>query len=176
VTQENNRESNTCLTQSGERVSQGLHGVRERARSNKQERFTALLHHVTIELLRESFYALKRKAAPGVDGVTWKEYAIGLEDRLTDYRLKPVESFATESRFAAEAAWKGSRLRAGLRRGGRGNFETLIVFVPPLILNVLFDRLLVHRAHARAEVAPRPQVLAPVFPPQLRELLLQFSG
>jgi RNA-directed DNA polymerase len=49
VTKENNMESNTCLTQSGERVSQGLHGVRERARSNQQERFTALLHHVTIE-------------------------------------------------------------------------------------------------------------------------------
>ncbi len=58
-------------TQSGERVSQGFDGVRERARKNKQERFTALLHHVTPGLLRESFYALKRNAAPGVDGVTW---------------------------------------------------------------------------------------------------------
>jgi len=43
-----------------------------------------LLHHVTTEALRESSYALKRKAAPGVDGVTWKEYATGLEDRLKD--------------------------------------------------------------------------------------------
>ena len=77
-------ESNTGLTQSREKVSQGLRGVRERARKNKQERFTALLHHVTPNLLRESFYALKRKAAPGVDGVTWQEYAIGLEDRLRD--------------------------------------------------------------------------------------------
>jgi RNA-directed DNA polymerase len=84
VTKENIVESNTRPTQSGERVSQGLHGVRERARRNKQERFTALLHHVTPGLLRESFYALKRKAAPGVDGVTWKEYATGLEDRLQD--------------------------------------------------------------------------------------------
>jgi len=84
VTKENIVESSTRPTQSGERVSQGLHGVRERARRNKQERFTALLHHVTPELLRESFYALKRKAAPGVDGVTWKEYATGLEDRLKD--------------------------------------------------------------------------------------------
>jgi group II intron reverse transcriptase/maturase len=65
-------------------VSQGLNGVRERARKNKQERFTALLHHVTPDLLRESFYGLKRKAAPGVDGVTWKEYETGLEDRLSD--------------------------------------------------------------------------------------------
>jgi hypothetical protein len=37
-------------------------------------RFTALLHHLTVGLLRDSFYALKRKAAPGVDGVTWQEY------------------------------------------------------------------------------------------------------
>jgi group II intron reverse transcriptase/maturase len=58
--------------------------VRERARKNKQERFTALLHHVTVGLLRESFYGLKRKAAPGIDGVTWKEYETGLEDRLND--------------------------------------------------------------------------------------------
>jgi hypothetical protein len=58
--------------------------VRERARKNKQERFTALLHHVSVGLLRDSFYGLKRKAAPGVDGVTWKEYETGLEDRLND--------------------------------------------------------------------------------------------
>lgn len=77
-------EPNNQPTQSGERVSQGLNGVRERARKNKQERFTALLHHVTVELLRESYYGLKRKAAPGVDGVTWKEYETGLEDRLKD--------------------------------------------------------------------------------------------
>lgn len=77
-------ESNTRPTQSGERVSQGLQGVREKARKSKQERFTALLHHVTPELLRESFQALKRKAAPGVEGVTWNEYATGLEDRLKD--------------------------------------------------------------------------------------------
>ena len=77
-------ESNTQPTQSGERVTQGLQGVRERARRNKQERFTALLHHVTPALLRESYYGLKRKAAPGVDGMTWKEYETGLEDRLQD--------------------------------------------------------------------------------------------
>ena len=45
-------------------------------------KFTALLHHLTVDLLRESFYSLKRKAAPGVDGVTWQEYEDGLEDRL----------------------------------------------------------------------------------------------
>ncbi len=80
---------NTCLpntlpTQSGARVSQGLAGVRRVAQEQPGTKFTALLHHLTVDLLRESFYARKRKAAPGVDGVTWWEYATGLEDRLID--------------------------------------------------------------------------------------------
>jgi RNA-directed DNA polymerase len=81
---ENVRQPNTSPTQSGERVSQGLAGVRKAAGNNKEMKFTALLHHLTVDLLRESFYSLKRKAAPGVDGVTWQEYEDGLEDRLTD--------------------------------------------------------------------------------------------
>jgi group II intron reverse transcriptase/maturase len=83
-TKENHAKSGTSPTQRGERVSQGLGGVRQAARERKQERFTALLHHLTIELLRESYYALKRNAAPGVDGVKWSEYEDGLEGRLQD--------------------------------------------------------------------------------------------
>jgi RNA-directed DNA polymerase len=81
---ENAPQPHTHLTQSGERVSQGLAGVRKAARGNKEMKFTALLHHLTVGLLRESFYSLKRKAAPGVDGVTWQEYEPALEDRLVD--------------------------------------------------------------------------------------------
>jgi RNA-directed DNA polymerase len=81
---ENARQPNTYPTQGGKGVSQGLAGVRKAAKENKEMKFTALLHHLTIELLRESFYSLKRKAAPGVDGVTWQEYEPGLEDRLVD--------------------------------------------------------------------------------------------
>src|SRR6201997_2882074 len=81
---ENARQSGTHPTQSGARVSQGLAGVRKAAREHKEMKFTALLHHLTADLLRESFYSLKRKAAPGVDGVTWQEYESGLEDRLVD--------------------------------------------------------------------------------------------
>jgi RNA-directed DNA polymerase len=81
---ENIGPSHTSPTQSGERVSQGRGGVRQAAKERKQERFTALLHHLTINLLRDSFYALKRQAAPGVDGVTWQEYETGLEGRLAD--------------------------------------------------------------------------------------------
>jgi RNA-directed DNA polymerase len=67
-----------------ENVLTGLQRVRRTAKEKKQERFTTLLHHVTVDLLRDSFLSLKRKAAPGVDGVTWKEYEEGLGDRLVD--------------------------------------------------------------------------------------------
>src|SRR5881227_577557 len=83
-TKENIVQSHMRPTQSGQRVSQGLHGVRQAARKRKQERFTALLHHLNVGLLRDSFYALKRQASPGIDGMRWQEYEPGLEDRLTD--------------------------------------------------------------------------------------------
>jgi group II intron reverse transcriptase/maturase len=54
------------------------------ARRDRRARFTALLHHVTVERLQEGFFALKQEAAPGVDGITWEQYDIGLEDRLRD--------------------------------------------------------------------------------------------
>jgi group II intron reverse transcriptase/maturase len=81
---ENPPPPHTHPTQSGVRVSQGLAGVRKVAKENKEAKFTALLHHLTVDLLRESFYALKRKAAPGVDGLRWQEYETGLEGRLAD--------------------------------------------------------------------------------------------
>ena len=83
-TKENIVQSHMHPTQSGKRMSQGLHGVRKAARKGKQERFTALLHHLNVGFLRDSFYALKRQASPGVDGVRWQEYESGLEDRLVD--------------------------------------------------------------------------------------------
>jgi group II intron reverse transcriptase/maturase len=81
-------------------VSPGLERVRQAARQRKKEKFTALLHHVTVDLLRDAFLALKRRAAPGVDGVTWQDYEAGLEDKLQSlhrrvqrgtYRALPVK-------------------------------------------------------------------------------------
>jgi len=69
-------------------VSQGLDRVRNAVRRRKKEKFTALLHHVTVDLLRESFLALKRRAAPGVDGVTWEDYEAGLEGNLQDLHAR----------------------------------------------------------------------------------------
>jgi group II intron reverse transcriptase/maturase len=95
---ENIAQSHTRPTQSGVGVSQGLSGVRQRAKERKPEKFTALLHHLTVDLLRESYFALQRRAAPGIDGETWQQYGTGLEDRWIDlhsrvhrgaYRAKP---------------------------------------------------------------------------------------
>ena len=81
---ENIDQSRMLLTQSGEGMSQRLDGVRKAAKGRRQEQLTALLHHLDVDLLRDSFYALKRQASPGVDGVRWQEYESGLEDRLVD--------------------------------------------------------------------------------------------
>ena len=77
-------QQSTHRSQNRARVTQALDRVRRAARLKKKERFTALLHHVNVDTLRAAFYALKRKAAPGVDGVTWQDYESGLELRLTD--------------------------------------------------------------------------------------------
>jgi RNA-directed DNA polymerase len=74
----------THRTQTRERVTHALARVRQAARQRKGEKFTALLHHVNTDTLRLSFYALKRKAAPGVDGVRWQDYEADLEPRLAD--------------------------------------------------------------------------------------------
>jgi retron-type reverse transcriptase len=73
---------NQCRMQKRESWQSRLAHVREAAKKDKKSKFTALLHHVTVDLLRDSYYALKRGAAPGVDGVTWQEYGKGLEKRL----------------------------------------------------------------------------------------------
>jgi RNA-directed DNA polymerase len=79
-TKEHARPSHTPPTQRGARVSQGL----ARARERRQEPYTALLYHLTVDRLRDSFYELKRPVAPGVDGVTWQADETGLDDRLAD--------------------------------------------------------------------------------------------
>jgi group II intron reverse transcriptase/maturase len=82
-TKENIEQPTPPRTQSRSSESRGLLGVREVARKDKRARFTALLHHVTVTRLQESFYALKREAAPGVDGTTWREYETDLVARVT---------------------------------------------------------------------------------------------
>ena len=80
----NANEQSTHRTQGRERVSQALDRVRKAARLRRKEKFTALLHHINTDLLREAFFALKRDAAPGVDGLTWRAYEADLDRHLTD--------------------------------------------------------------------------------------------
>jgi group II intron reverse transcriptase/maturase len=61
-----------------------LERIRQAARQRPKEQFTALLHHISIELLRLAFFALKRDAAAGVDGLTWQDYEADLERKLED--------------------------------------------------------------------------------------------
>jgi group II intron reverse transcriptase/maturase len=74
----------TRQAQEWESVSQALARIRQAAKTRKQERFTSLLHHVNVDLLRLSFFALKKDAAPGVDGLAWRDYETNLEDNLED--------------------------------------------------------------------------------------------
>lgn len=69
-------------------VSQALDRVRQAARRGKKERFTALLHHLSPDLLRAAFFALKRDAAPGVDGLTWRAYEADLDRRIGDLHAR----------------------------------------------------------------------------------------
>ena len=80
----NTEQTATCRTQSRAGVSIGLQGVREAARRDRRARFTSLLHHVSVPLLRASFFSLQRDAAPGVDGRTWREYEVDMESQLRD--------------------------------------------------------------------------------------------
>src|SRR5271163_2956720 len=83
-TKGNAGQQSTRRAQDRESVTQALDRVRHAARQRKKERFTALFHHITAELLRLSFFALKRDAAPGVDGVTWQDYEADLDRKIED--------------------------------------------------------------------------------------------
>jgi RNA-directed DNA polymerase len=85
-TKRNADQQSTLRTQGRAGVTHALERVRQAARQRKKERFTALLHHIDVDMLRAAFLALRRKAAPGVDGVTWQDYEATLEPRLAALR------------------------------------------------------------------------------------------
>lgn len=78
----------TVRTQSREAVKQAQSRIRRAVDRNQQEKLTALLHHVTVDMLRWSFFRLKKKAAAGVDGVTWAAYEVDLENNLSDLHVR----------------------------------------------------------------------------------------
>jgi RNA-directed DNA polymerase len=103
LTKENADQQNTLRTQRRtESVPSALDRVRQLAARNKKERFSALLHHVTVERLRNAFLAISRNAAPGTDGVKWEHYEPDLERNLEDLhaRVQRGAYRATPSRRA----------------------------------------------------------------------------
>jgi len=83
-TKGNAGQQSTRRAQSRVSVSQALERIRQAARVRKKEKFTALLHHISIDLLEQVFFELKEDAAPGVDGLTWRTYEADLDRNLTD--------------------------------------------------------------------------------------------
>jgi RNA-directed DNA polymerase len=95
-----NADQQSKWTQSRVGVSQALDPIRKVARERKKKRFTALFHHINIDLLEEAFYELKENAAPGLDRLTWNNYEIELERNLEDLhdRVHPRAYRALPSR------------------------------------------------------------------------------
>src|SRR5215472_9231947 len=83
-TKGNADQQSTCRAQSRVSVSQARDRIRKVAKERKKERFTALFHHISTDLLEEAFYELKENAAPGVDRLTWTAYEADLERKLED--------------------------------------------------------------------------------------------
>src|SRR5881392_4121941 len=87
-TKGNASQQSTRRAQDRESVSQALERIRQVARQRKKERFTSLFHHISVELLRVVFFALKRDAAPGVDGLTWQDYEADLDRKIEDLHAR----------------------------------------------------------------------------------------
>ena len=81
-------QQSTRRAQDRESVSQALDRIRQVASQRPKERFTTLYHHLTVPMLRMAFLALKRDAAPGVDGLTWRAYEADLDRRIEDLHAR----------------------------------------------------------------------------------------
>ena len=129
-------------------VSQALDRIRKAAKEKKKERFTALLHHISPEMLRTAFFALKRDAAAGVDGQRWQDYEADLDRRIENLHERSqtggVSSAAIPAAVHSEAGWPpapagGRRARRqdcpkgdgrGAERDLRAGFSRVLVRVP----------------------------------------------
>ena len=109
LTKENTRQPNPCRTPSRESGPSRLERVREAAKKDGKLKFTALLHHVSIDLLRTSYHSLKKQAAPGVDGV---------------YRAQPSRRVWIQKPMAANGHWGSRRWRTRSSSTRWGRFST----------------------------------------------------
>ena len=125
-TKGNADQQSTHRTQSRARVTQALGRVRQAARQGKKLRFTALLHHIGAPMLQTAFFALKRDAAPGVDGLTWRTCEADLDRRIEDlhervhggaYRAQPSRRRYIPKPMDASARSRSPRWRTRSSNG-----------------------------------------------------------
>jgi RNA-directed DNA polymerase len=149
----NTNERCTTRTPSRTRVLQGLERVRERAKAHRKERFTALLHHVDVDLLNRAYFWLKKEAAPGIDGMTWEEYGKELEVRLNDlhsrvhrgaYRAQPsrrqfIPKPDGKQRPIYEADFKGFSYGFRPKRGQHQALDALATGIIRTPVNWIID-------------------------------------
>ena len=94
-------QDDTTRMQGRKRVNSALERIRQAAERDRKVKFTSLLHHIySVDMLREAYFSLKRDAAPGIDGQSWRDYGEDLEEHLRDlsgrlargaYRASPVQ-------------------------------------------------------------------------------------
>src|SRR5216110_400760 len=111
----NASQQSTRRAQDRESVSQALERIRQVARQRKKERFTSLFHHLSVELLRVAFFALKRDAAPGVDGLTWQDYEADLDRKIEDLHARvhrgSISGSAVSATLPTEGRWSAAPAR-----------------------------------------------------------------
>ena len=113
-TKRNAELQSTVRTQSREAVTQAQARIRGAVTRNEKEKLTALLHHVSIDVLRWAFFNIKKQAAPGVDGLTWVDYAADLDRNLTDAckgSLRSVSSLTIASTVYTQGGWQTTAAR-----------------------------------------------------------------
>lgn len=103
-------------TQSRESMSQRLSRVREAAKQRKKERFTALFHLLTVEALEAAFLSLSRKAAAGVDGIRWMDYAGNMKNNITDLHRR-LHQGSYRAQLHPKSGWKTTPARHRLAGG-----------------------------------------------------------
>jgi RNA-directed DNA polymerase len=130
----NGGETAAARTLRRDNASNGLIAVRRAARQSKSVRFTALLNHITIDLLKRSYLSLEQDSAPGIDGVTWQTYGENLEEKLEDlhdkvhrgsYRARPaIRTYIPMACEAARGAEKSKSSRSSsVRPSGSGQLS-----------------------------------------------------
>jgi hypothetical protein len=117
-TKRNAGEQSTHRTLGRARVKQALNRVRQAARQRKEEKFTALFHHLSVDLFREAFFALKRDAAPGVDRLEWRTYEADLGPSLTPSKTKRINHRRLRVRARSLDAVMGPGSRESGKAGG----------------------------------------------------------